>query len=357
MESVVEGFYWFTSAVTYQLPNILILYLCTCIVRLHKTQQIKRVALYITVSFMLIFAIVGANETSMTLLLLLLLSILALSTYSNRRINWILVMFVIAAGIASYFVILAPGNHVRMTFFSQRQNLLFSVKSAVVDSFKKMYSWTSPLPVLVLTILFIPFAADMAAKKIKHQNNFFINPIFPFGASIVLLVATFFPTYWSMGESPPGRIINVIYLFFLLGWFVNVYIFTEYFVRKYKMMFARLPKYAVVIMCSFASLSFLKYDSNIRKAYTDLLTGKASRYDKELTKRYKMIAESQSDICEVGELKSFPTTLFTVDITSDAEDWFNKAYARYFHKKAIVLRNSNTISAESKKSHQKTSFR
>ena len=84
----------------------------------------------------------------------------------------------------------------------------------------------------------------------------------------------------------------------------------------------------------------VKKDSNIRMAYVDLFSGKAHRYDSQFTDRYKQIAECQTNICEVNVLSDVPATIYFDDITSNAEDWRNKEYAKYFGKEAIVLKTS-----------------
>jgi hypothetical protein len=339
MPSVAQGFYWFTGAIVYQIPNILTLYLCVCMIRLFKVQQKTLAALYGILSVFLIFAIAGSNEVSMVLLLLLFLLAFVIDAYLSRKINWALMGFVIIAGVASYFVVFAPGNNVRLALYPHQQNIIASIKLSALSVVKSMFNWTVSLPILASTIIFMQYATTIISSKIKYKKKLLINPIISFFMFVMLLGASFFPTYWGTGEAPPIRTINVIYLFFLIGWFVNVYIFVDYFASKYGIIQTQLPKYVIILMFIFSFLTLVKDDNNnIRTAYADLITGKALQYDRELTNRYKIIRESQENKCEVNKLNELPETIYFDDITDNSEDWRNKEYATYFHKGVIILR-------------------
>ncbi len=337
MASVAQGFYWYPGAVTYQVPNILLVYLCACIFRARGILPGKGMILTAVLSAILVLAIAGSNETSMVILLSLLLAMRAWSLYRDRRVNGMLFALVIMSFIGTYFVVTAPGNGVRLAYEqSHRQSILFAMKSSVTQGLLSVFHRVTSLPTLVFTLLFIAPAAQLAEKRIGSGSHLSIHPLLSFGVYIALLAAGFLPGYWSVG-GPPARAVNVIHLLVLLGWFFNVYVCVEYGIVKYKAAFIPFPAYAATFMCLVAFLSFLKEGSNMRTAYRDLLSGRAARYDAELTHRYEMFAGSKADYLEVNQLENTPDTIFFDDITVHANNWRNDSYAKYFHKKTIVL--------------------
>jgi hypothetical protein len=337
MPSVATGFYWFTGAITYQVPNILTLYLCACIVRMHRTQQTKRIPL-ILLSVLLVVAIVGANETSMMLWFLLLMTMLSLSVFSYRRVNWMLLVLLVATIIGIYFLVSAPGNYERMQHsYPHKQNLMFAVKSSIKDTLRSIGHWGFSWHMAGGTIFFIYLASQVAEKRIRQGSRFLIHPLFLLIALICLLIAGFMPGYYVRGDIAPPRTINVIHLYFILGWFINVYFLTELWIRKNQKISVPLgPYYAIIMLCFLISYGFSK-DNNIKTAYADLLSGKSSRYNQELANRYKLLAECPR-ACEVSKLENIPMTIYFDDIIAEADNWRNKEYAKYFNKETIVLK-------------------
>lgn len=338
MPSVSAGFYWIAGSITYQVANILTVYLFLLTARIYRASLIKTLVLNIVLSFLAIIAIVGSNETSMILLLLLFFAMLTASLFVNRKMDWVLFAFIIVTAIAAYFVVFAPGNTVRLSYYPHKQSILFALKHSIADGFKSIWHWGVSLPMAASTVLFIPIASQLAIRRISTGKRTYIHPFFSCLVIAVFLVAGFFPAYWSMGESPPPRTANVIHLFFLIGWFISVYALVEFLIRNNKLKFEALPRYLSVILWIFIFLSFFKSDNNIRTAFDDLYSGRAQRYHQQFSKRYQVIAEDRSGMCIVDRLRQFPATLYFDDIVDDPTDWKNRDYAQYFHKKSIVIR-------------------
>jgi hypothetical protein len=138
-------------------------------------------------------------------------------------------------------------------------------------------------------------------------------------------------TVWVAGGSNLGRIENVIYLYFLLGWFFNVQLFiNEYHQRQKPLSFFSKPLLAVIVLLFI--INVFDVDNNISTAYIDVITGKAKRYNHELDKRMQLVSKCHADTCYVPPLDALPKTIFFTDIkcTTDSIDfWMNKAYAAY----------------------------
>jgi len=80
-------------------------------------------------------------------------------------------------------------------------------------------------------------------------------------------------------------------------------------------------------------------NNNISLAYSDLLTGKAYAYNKELINRYETIQEGKAQILVVPELTSFPKTIFFEDIKDNSNHWINQCYSSYYNQKEITLKS------------------
>ncbi|MCX5782862.1 MAG: DUF6056 family protein, partial [Elusimicrobia bacterium] len=135
---------------------------------------------------------------------------------------------------------------------------------------------------------------------------------------------------------PPARVVNVIYLLFIISWFLNIFVITRRIKEKSQAQFAGLP-YCTLIAGALIIVS-LAGKNNIRTAYSNLLKGTAHRYNEEIKSRYDAIGRCGYDLCEVEKIKHYPETIFFADIKEDENHWINTAYAEYFGKKAIRIK-------------------
>lgn len=338
MPDICQAFYWFTGAWTYQSANILLLYLLTCIARVFRGVQQEKMR-YQALSVFLALAIAGSNETVMVLLVCMLSMMLAWIFWSTRRINGFLALVLLAAAAGGAIVMAAPGNAVRMAEdFPTRYGLSFAVPAAAVAALKSIFHWAVTLPVAGMTVIAVMWARQVALQRAKAGSVLFIHPVYSLAAFWGLLAGGLCPSFWSMGGLPPGRIMDLMYFVFLLGWFFNVYILTEYAVRKGLLPEVLLPRFVTVGICLFLFLSFLKEDQNIRIAYSDLLSGKAAAYGSQVAQRHEQLAQC-GDTCEVGGYVRMPRTIYFDDITRDPTDWRNKSYSEFFHKNQIVIKS------------------
>lgn len=92
----------------------------------------------------------------------------------------------------------------------------------------------------------------------------------------------------------------------------------------------------------FLSLIFLiAQKENIKIAYSDLISGRAYKYDFELKKRYQLIRRSQVDTVYISKIENKPKTIFEEDITNNNAHWKNGCYNAYFQKIIILKENEN----------------
>ncbi|WP_242929513.1 hypothetical protein [Pontibacter vulgaris] len=142
---------------------------------------------------------------------------------------------------------------------------------------------------------------------------------------------------WSVGGVPKPNVENVIYFYFLLGWFFNLHVILNKLPTTIQI--APNPLFTVSIIVLFIRL-VLDINNNISTAYLDLISGKAARHNNELNKRYVFLNQSNCKICVVKPLTDMPRSLYIYDLTAKLEERdlpINSAPTKYWHKKRILL--------------------
>lgn len=360
MPSLCEGIYWMVGTLTYQAPNIFTVYFFALLMRVYRTGEIYKRRIFVFISSCLLIAAIGSNETIMLILLVSLSLIFVYRFLMNRKIDALLGLLLGIAIIASCVVIFAPGNTVRAAFVPNQPDLIRVISVSTLGSVSMMVEWLGS-PVLLLTMMFIPLGLQISNQLKKAENHFAIHPLISICMLLIVTVSTFFPAAWARGNLGPPRVLNVGYLFFLLGWFFNIEVIIHYFNRvefKLDKLFGCV--YPILGLAVFCSL-FLQHN-NIRLAYSNLVTkkmikgiisleprkadlqGAAYVYDMKMWKRYKALQQCQDDICEVEKLKNYPYAIFFEDIEEDEKDWRNMTVASYFNKKGIKFKKDfNTL--------------
>jgi hypothetical protein len=297
----------------YQIANALCLFLAAVVVRRFRDGpgpagwRMNAAAAFLTVSA------VGSNELSMIVVLALLGGLLVAEFRRDRAIDrWAAAMLVLALAAAAVSVA-APGNANRMAFEARlhHHEPLWSAgwESAVLGA-RLLFSWTASAPLLLLAVLFLP-AASAFARASRAATSDAPPPAVPAVLavfSLLLLAALNFPTFWSLGHGPENRTLNVSYLLFLGIFFAAIFSMAR---RGGREAFPPLPAYAVIFLAA-ATVGSIRFGANnIRRAYEDLLSGRAAAFDREMTNRYAALARCPTPDCDVDEAADRRTTRTT----------------------------------------------
>ncbi len=313
MPSPAEGIYWYTGAMTYVFPCVLLIYLCGA---LKINWWAARVAMGL-----LALAICGSSETTMMALVALSIGVLLSSVaYPElRKTAGVLLGFAVIGALA---VVLAPGNHVRLGYFPHEHSFGKAVFADLVSAARYCVQWMVSLPLAAATL-----AALCMGKRAKTESISKIHPLLALGFLFVIVASGLFPSIWVIQGAPPQRALNTVYFVFLTGWLANAYYAGSYF--------PGVPGFASIAMLAAA---LLVQGGNLRPAWDDLLSGRAARYDRQLKETYKRITECRETPCVVPPLEDPPATLFFDDLKPDPEDWRNESVAFYFGKKDVISR-------------------
>ena len=349
MPSPAEGFYWIISDYNYVLPGCLTLLWLAALAR-HATAPTPTARKkWLAVAAGLAVAVIGGNETNALPLLIGVPGVTALRSLQRRRIEWdyVVLSAVVAAACAAAF--LAPGNFVRMAQSSHPYSLLESADKAALSAYKSgLRSWVGNGVLPALTVLLAPVSYRLSRVSDLPLNRLARNPLFITLLMAVSVIVVLFLAWWTTGFTMPPRSRNVLYLFFLVGWFLSAHAWARLVWRRSAAASISLPGFvrwgliAWVVGVFAAGHNFRLRGrepqdnaNNVVRAYRDWLGGAAARYDAQLTARYQYLRTWTPDDVVVESLRDPPATLLFSDLRTNPNDWANVAYAGFFGKKSI----------------------
>lgn len=332
MPNVAEGYYWMGANVFYQLGVILSLFFFALVIRSPGHSKASR-GFFVLLNCILIIAIVGSSETTMLVfsVIIFMITIKAFIEGSAGRWKWLI--FSVITIICAIVVLSSPGNAIRSSHFPGRQRFFFSLGMSLAQEARFLLSWFSNLTFILGTILFIPIA-DKLSDKSDLLKHFRIHPIILTLLLLAIVFLGFFPAYWSTGLLGQHRTVNNAYFSFLIGWFINILVWVNYLKEKRWLKTMKLPAYVYVICIPLLILN-LYSTNNTRGAISDLVSGRAYRYDAEVKKRYAQLdqcaREGRISNCPTLKITDLPKTItnpyFELVLGCHEEFWKAKAAA------------------------------
>jgi len=219
LQSSVEAFFWTAAVASYTVPTSLTFYLVAVILRWYRLRDGFIKSLTIVWACFLVFAIVGSSETSLIILVLLLLALGSYRLVFQQQVDWFLGILIIISFISSWLLFRAEGNTIRMGGNPHGGEFFNSLISSFGWLGKSLGLWLLQTPVIPLSIMYVPLALRLLrpGSPVRH--------LFQTPAGIVtlvyigLLAALIFPSFYGIGLPPAFRTMNVFYYFALLGWF------------------------------------------------------------------------------------------------------------------------------------------
>jgi hypothetical protein len=336
MASPAQGFYWGTGSVGYTLPGVLTLCVAgllsrNCLEVEWKPRPVRQVA-----AALLAFAITGCSEVAMALFLAHITTLNACFFWWHRRVSRPLLIVLQATCLGVAIVVLNPGNANRQTWYSNDvmhapiPALLMALKLAV----RQVGIWLVFLPFLLFS--FVSISVWPKALLMTRQRSWELIAV-----AVVLMISSvfggFFLGTWSMGAVIPQRAVNLVLLFFIIDWAVLLAGLIG-LLRSLNVWFPQ-PSLLLAVgafVLLLASAALLK--NNVKRAWCDLLSGQAARYDQECSQRHALIRAATAPDVVVPALTARPATIFFNDLTPDPTNWRNTGCARFFRKHSIALK-------------------
>ncbi|MBC8155677.1 MAG: hypothetical protein H7Z72_22550 [Bacteroidetes bacterium] len=336
LQSTVEAFFWTAAVASYTVPTALTFYLLAVMLRWYRLPAGTLKTLTAVWAGVLIFAVVGSSETNLVLLVLLLGALLAYRLLFQRKIDWFLLGLVAVAVASSYLLLRAPGNAIRIGGNKMGGNFGFSFISAFGFLANLVLTWLATTPVLPLSVLFLPLAFRLVRPQ-SPTRPLFAVPIWVVGLLYVgLLAGMVFPSYFGVGIPPVFRVTNVVYAFFLVGWFYTLTVIVNRVVGRWPSAGAfRLPAWVLLVAGLWVGAG-LWFSTSLRGMYTDWWQGDAARYDVAMSKRHRELLRTD-DTLRVSPVGVYPPTLFLEDVRDNPDFLWNQCQARFYGHKYVVL--------------------
>jgi hypothetical protein len=338
--SIAEAFYWMAAFVTYTVPNALTFYWLAVMLRWYQLPTGLFKNLTAVLAGFLVFAVIGCSETNLTIMVLLVAGWWGYQLVINRTWDWFAVFLVVVAAVSCYIFFTSPGNILRMSGNPEGRNIPFSALQSIKQLARLSIDWFSRTPLVVFTILWIALLPKIFTNP--KTSGYFAVPLWVailgyFG----ILFVQIFPSYYGIGIEPAPRVVNSIYLYFLLGWFYTVAVLVQYFYKNDYLGAEKwyLPPSIKGVLAVLIVVSAL-FSQNFRMIYGDWLRGRAAAYDTELKERYEYITKTPGDRVYVEPLKARPQSLFLEDANSNPQHLWSRCMGGYFGKKEVVLKTN-----------------
>jgi hypothetical protein len=332
MDDPDENFFWYTGAVTYTLPAILLAWLLQLLMRL-KTQPGRWQWIG---GCTLSVAICGGNE--LTALLLLALCFGAW-LWQRRQGNVALARFfgvlLLLCMVCTALSVAAPGNYLRLG--TQTRELFMVPLNWAYFTQRFLFRWISD-PFLLL------FSGGVMAVAWRYPLRRPVMSLLPaFLLPLILVYLLFLPGNLSLGTLYYPRIVSTIYFLFVLGWLVFL-LHLAAAMRRWtpgkhvgKAQWAQLLVIALIVAV-LAGLSRKEQPTYILPmTYCGLAKRVPQRYSAELEARYRMIRAGGDTVLVPPLTTKNDNPVYFLDITTDSAWPQNQFYARWWGKKAIAL--------------------
>ena len=339
MDDVRSGLYWMAGVITYQVAvTLFILYLTF----MHFINQDQKNNNFIHKCVVIILALFlgGTNEIILVLALLVTALIVFNSYVVNKIINPFQIATLIAVVVGSCIGFLAPGNFTRLSGYHERKDFFVTAWNAFIRSLTSMEVWiTTPLT-LVLTCVVLFSIINIPKLKIVLSEYKIVS------SACLLLFFTFlcfFIPYWCTGMPPENRVLNMVYVLFLIGWMMNLAIIFARYGETILHFMKRIPiKTGCAVVAVYMIVLFSIGTSNFILVTNDLLSGDSFRYNAQMQQRELQIIRSDKDDCILENITYTPASLYFYFIGPDGKYWVNGCYAAYYGKKNVALtKNTN----------------
>ncbi|GFE58493.1 hypothetical protein AOG1_23730 [Geobacter sp. AOG1] len=340
MPDIRSGIYWMTGTITYLAGTILLFLLLMVMIRILKRGE-DGGSLLTWSGVVLGLCLPGTNEIILAVLIPMVVFFLFLDYRQGHIVNRHLLLILAAVLLGSCFALLAPGNAVRLGSYPGSRNILQSMIQSGAATLSSLKLWLGTPHVMVLTLL-----VAMATRRMPSLQGLGrgVHPVISSALLLLFIFGCYFPPYWSMGINPPDRVVNLIYLLFLVVWLFNVVVITVRFdPRVFDVIGGLRMAFVVPLLVAYTLFLLSLGHSNLVMVAGDLVSGRSYRFDRELRQRYAQIKADPKPDCEVDVLKYVPKSLFFSDIYFVNRDWINQSYADYYGKSSIILRRIRSV--------------
>jgi hypothetical protein len=240
------------------------------------------------------------------------------------------VVCIVAATVAAAAMALAPGNAVRQSMYAGvRHEPLRSAVMTTLQTVRFGADWMSAGAVVVGALLFIPLGEQWQRRWAPSSARTRPAAVLVMATLAAIIPIAVFPAYWETGTLGQHRTLDAAFFAFLVVAMIGLPLV--------------LPTPAVAALAAFSrdwrrplAATFVVAVALSRNSYTvgsELAGGRLSAFSRAAAAREGRLAQCRQHgepLCEVPRFEATPSSFFVLDVSSDADDWVNAAYARYF---------------------------
>ena len=338
-----EQFFWYNSSVYYNAFHALLLCYLGWLVRFGYGGG-KRYIVYMAFGG---FWLGGGNYVTALLLVMIHAAALALLWYLKRRKEFWAILFLWLEFLACFAVsAAAPGNAIRGAEIAG-YGAVSSIVRSLVQGVRYYMAWLDKWW-LIAALIMLPVMLGLI-RETSFQ--------FPLPGFVLLYLYGAFsamscPTFYALGSTGPGRIINIIYDSFLLISFAQLFYLLGYICRRWEeavadgrrqkerlgILFAGLYNGAVIILASMLLLSGAILDMTTVTACKVWIKGEGKQYHKEYMERLAVLEDESVTDVVFAPYTVEPDLVFIADGTEDPEFVNNREWADFYGKNSLVIR-------------------
>lgn len=238
--SPTEAFYWLISALFYTVGCACCFLLLGMIASLqHELAPASRRIRW-ALAAILTFLAPGFSEMICCIVLALIV-VLAPKIWRRQLAKSYLALLALAV-VASAITVLAPGNFARQTTYVPMP-LLSSLLRAVVAFAYTLVTWLGSGFLIVLTLLVLPALQNLFRLQrlplMRLTQRVWLWPIWV----LLGLLLCFVFCFVAIGAPPPTRARNLLFAFFIVGWFMSVVGYLNWRLRTGKKPLLGMPTY------------------------------------------------------------------------------------------------------------------
>jgi hypothetical protein len=343
-----QSIYWLEGAYVYSLNLALSLVLVACLIRLPRRTSAGGRALASAVLALATLWVATFHELFALVLggVLLTGAVVAFWLRDPRYSAWA----ACGAGALVGFVtvLLSPGNAVRQPTLHSEPNVVEAV-SATLQMWLRVLdtpvsrdpfgshtplSWIVDVKLWSATLLFATAAPVRTLRPAWFEAAPRLWKAIVPAALLAILTGSFLSGGWALGRTLPLRAFNGLYLVFLLGWFLSVFVHTRWPIEPGRIH----PGLRMLRVGSTLVLALsLLVSSNLKYGLRDLATGRAVAFDREMLRRYdaaRGLRASGGGSLVLNRVEPWPSSYFQndyEDVSSDLQD----CLVRYFEVESV----------------------
>lgn len=330
-----QGFFWYNGAAHYVISFVAMMIGLAIIIRAYELKKVIHKIIVGIVLSILGVIVGGGNFVSALLMSVIYFFILVFCCFKKRKdlLYGIIPMVIFYA---SFIInVSAPGNAMRQEMVGEEaQNPIVAIRHAFGCGLKFCFSeWVNEFTLLMLLLL-IP----IIWKGLQKSSFKFKYPAIVAAFSYCLVSAAFAPTSYAVLSSGPGRLRNIIYIFYYICLIINeIYIIGwlknngEYVGVKIKTATYVSCILLAMLFCAYVSYRYDNKLNNVTTALKLIKTGRAKEYAARVQQNIDILSGDEDEvyIYKVNEGPEFYRSSDIDDWKSGTKDYFGKSVIEY----------------------------